>query len=614
MFILTGTIAALIISAVQIFFFCEKKSVGKCIHYTIRNIFSINLISLALLTYVFKYQHFLVTDSYKTASFVKFFFLALAVGIILLFISAVFNNQIAFEKEEPKKSGWTKFVKLLSAAFVALGSACFFGTIWAKSAFGDISADEMFITLFLPTEGTEAGVYIDGFEGPFFQTMLVTTVFCLLLYCNFKLVYKVNRRAVTIFNSLARRIICLVLSVACLAGGIVYGIEKLQLQQLYRSYCLDSGIIDDNYVDPKTAQMEFPQEKRNLIFISLESLETSYLSKELGGFIDENLMPELTELAYEGIVFSHTDSKFGGPIHAPGTTWSVASLVNMTTGLPMKTPTEPNHYGSADNFLPGAWALGDILQEQGYEQTFMLGSDANFGALNFFFESHGNYKIMDHRYAKANGLIPEDYKVWWGYEDDKLYEFAKDELTRLSETGKPFHFLLETADTHRPGGFLSEKAPTPYTDHYANTIAYSTSETVKFVRWVQQQPFYENTTIVMIGDHLSMDTDFFINYNFTDDYQRTQFNLILNPAPNVKDIPQSRMVNRLYSNFDMYPTILASIGVDIKGDMLGIGTDLFSGRKTLFEKYGIEEANKELEKKSDLYNTQILTVSEKSDK
>ena len=80
------------------------------------------------------------------------------------------------------------------------------------------------------------------------------------------------------------------------------------------------------------------------------------------------------------------------------------------------------------------------------------------------------------------------------------------------------------------------------------------------------------------------------------------------------DIPQSRMVNRLYSNFDMYPTILASIGVDIKGDMLGIGTDLFSGRKTLFEKYGIEEANKELEKKSDLYNTQILTVSEKSDK
>mgnify|MGYP006968291129 CR=1 FL=1 len=89
MFILTGTIAALIISAVQIFFFCEKKSVGKCIHYTIRNIFSINLISLALLTYVFKYQHFLVTDSYKTASFVKFFFLALAVGIILLFISAV---------------------------------------------------------------------------------------------------------------------------------------------------------------------------------------------------------------------------------------------------------------------------------------------------------------------------------------------------------------------------------------------------------------------------------------------------------------------------------------------------------------------------------------------
>ena len=71
MFILTGTIAAAIISAIEIFAFCRNRSAGKCIHTIIRNIFVINLISIGLLKYVFKYQHFLITDAYGTASFVR---------------------------------------------------------------------------------------------------------------------------------------------------------------------------------------------------------------------------------------------------------------------------------------------------------------------------------------------------------------------------------------------------------------------------------------------------------------------------------------------------------------------------------------------------------------
>ena len=44
----------------------------------------------------------------------------------------------------------------------------------------------------------------------------------------------------------------------------------------------------------------FPKEKRNLIHIYLESIETTYLSKELGGYMKTNLMPELTQLAGGG--------------------------------------------------------------------------------------------------------------------------------------------------------------------------------------------------------------------------------------------------------------------------------------------------------------------------
>ena len=155
-----------------------------------------------------------------------------------------------------------------------------------------------------------------------------------------------------------------------LSGGIAYSIEKLQLVQLYNAYFAPkSDIIDDNYVDPRNTEITFPEQKRNLIHIYLESMENSYLSEDLGGYMKENLMPELTELSYEGITFSNNPTKFGGPLQATGTQWSVASMVNMTTGLPMKVPAKPNAYGSKDNFLPGAYTLGDLLKYQGYEQT-----------------------------------------------------------------------------------------------------------------------------------------------------------------------------------------------------------------------------------------------------
>lgn len=604
MFILTGTIAAAIISAIEIFAFCRNRSAEKCIHTVIRNIFVINLISIGLLKYVFKYQHFLITDAYGTASFVKFFFLALIVGAVLLFISAFINRYFTFESETPKKKAGARFIKVFSVILFTLGALFYFGTVWGKGSYGDVSADQLLINLISPAGGAEDNVYIEGIEGPVFNIMLATSVFCLFVFSNFKIKYSLKQKTAIIFNDLVHRIISLVLALAVFVGGAVYGYQEFNLKQLYYAYFTDSDFIEINYADPRETKITFPEQKRNIIHIYLESMENSYLSKDLGGYMEMNLMPELTELSYEGVTFSDTSNRFGGPLTATGTQWSVASMVNMTTGLPMKVPAEPNAYGTADSFLPGAYTFGEILRDAGYEQTVMIGSDANFGGLTYFFTNHGEYKIMDYRYAIKNGLIPEDYKVWWGFEDDKLYEFAKDEITRLYETGKPFNFTMETADTHRPGGYLSENAPTPYDDHYANAIAYSSEQTVEFVKWIQQQPFYENTTVVLIGDHLSMDTDFF--EDFDSNYKRTQFNLILNAAPEVADTKSDRFVNRQYANFDMFPTILASMGVEIKGDRLGIGTNLFSDKDTIFEEYGTDKVNMELEKKSDFYNEKIL--------
>lgn len=604
MFIVAGCLAAVIIAVMNIFLFCEKKSFGNIFHILLKYLFTINLISLALLTTVFEYQHFLITDGYDMINYIKYFCLALVVGIVLTFISGFARNYITIEHDKKKYKKGATALKVISTIFFALGVTFYYATVWGKDSFGDVNADQLLINMLSPFGDGDSSVYYSFIEYALLYIMLWTSLFCIVTFYQFKIVYHDKKNSSVIFNDIAKRILCFILSLAVLAGGAYYGITEFHLKQLYNAYVAKNDLFDEVYVDPETANITFPEKKRNLIHIYLESMENSYLSKDLGGYDSTNYMPELTELSYEGFTFSDNKTKFGGPQQAAGTTWSVASMVNQTTGLPMKVPAAQNHYGTPGNFLPGAYTLGEILEKEGYEQTVMFGANASFGGLNYYYESHGNWKIMDYKYAIDNGMLPKDYKVWWGFEDDKLYEFAKEEITRLYETGKPFNFTMETADTHRPHGYLSENAATPYESQYANVIAYSTEQTVEFVRWIQQQPFYKNTTIILIGDHLSMDTAFFEGWD--EDYFRSQYNLVLNPAPNVADAPASRFVNRVWANYDMFPTILASIGAEIEGDRLGVGTNLFSSTPTVFETYGFDYVESDFEKKSDIYNNTIL--------
>lgn len=599
-------IVGIVAGVAEMLLFSDLKNKKAFALSLLRNIFVVNSIAFFVMKNVLKVINVFDISLHGPIYLLKYLLLASLIAVILLFITGVIRNSFVFEKiGENKKKHWG--VPIISTIFFALGIAAITGTFWGKEAFGDLSPDQILINLNSPTEGTDVGVYISLFEGPVLTTVFATAIFALLTFSSRKLKFRKNEKSYTILPLLAIRIISLILALSTLIGGCIFGINRFHLLDLYDAYMTKSTYIEDNFVDPETANLVFPETKRNLIHIYLESMENTYFSKDLGGAMDENLMPELAELTKEGYSFSHTSTGFGGPIPSTGATWSVASMVNMGTGLPMKVPVDGNSYGTPGNFLPGATALGDILHEQGYEQTVMFGSEAAFGGLDFYYESHGDFNILDYKAVKEKGWIPEDYKVFWGYEDDKLYSFAKDELTRLSNTGKPFHFVMETADTHAPQGYLSPKAPTPFNDQYSNAIHYSQAQAVEFVRWIQQQPFYENTTIVIIGDHLSMASEFFENIN---NYERTCYNLILNPAPEVTDVPQEYLVNRSWTLFDMFPTILTSIGVDYDGNRLGIGTDMFSGEKTLFEREGMANVNNSLTDKSLFYNNNILVDSD----
>ncbi len=430
-----------------------------------------------------------------------------------------------------------------------------------------------------------------------------------LLFCVNFVIPRKKKDDLVLTTKPLKRLTALALAVISVYFGYGRAAQDPMFTEFVKAYFVPSHFIAQNYTDAKTANVTFPEKKRNLIHIYLESMENSFLSKDLGGNMDENLLPYLTELAYEGTVFSDNDGYFGGALRATGADWSVASMVNQTSGLPQIAPGYKNYYGAEGKYFPGAYTLGDMLEKEGYEQTVMFGATARFAKLQHYYHSHGNWKVFDYDYAKAEGYIPEDYKVFWGFEDEKLFDFAKEEIIRMYETGKPFNFTMETADTHYPNGYMTDEDEQPFDNAYACALWNSDRRVVEFVNWIKEQPFYENTTVVLIGDHLSMAGDFFEYYGFDDSYTRTQFNLILNPDPSVlEELDTTKTTNRRWANWDYFPTIVASLGGKFEGNRLGIGTNLFSGAPTVFEEYGVDYVNEELTKCSPLFFRDILEV------
>lgn len=368
-----------------------------------------------------------------------------------------------------------------------------------------------------------------------------------------------------------------------------------------------SDLYETHYVDPKSTQLTFPKKKRNLIYIFVESLENTVMSRTNGGQADSPIAPELEKLALENTSFSHAASGLGGAQAANGTTFTVGGMAAQSAGVPLKETIfgqDHNSMGQLKEFLPGAHSLGDILKQHGYNQSFLMGSDAAFGGRDKLLSQHGDYNVLDLNWAHNNSKLPKEYKVWWGFEDKKLFEFAKTEATQLAQSDKPFNLQLLTADTHFTDGYLDETCTKKFANQYDNVHACSSKQIADFVAWVRKQPFADNTTIVISGDHLGMQTAYYDAKITTPNYQRSIYNVFINPAAK-----PGNTHNRQFSSFDMYPSTLAAMGVKIDGDRLALGTNLFSNQQTLVEQLGgINHLNTELSKRSAFYERRIFSL------
>ena len=307
----------------------------------------------------------------------------------------------------------------------------------------------------------------------------------------------------------------------------------------------------------------------------------------------------MTKLTKENISFSNTD-QIGGAKVVTGTGWTTGGMIASTAGVPLNFPIYHPFCTPKQAFMNGLVSLGDILEKDGYSNTLMIGSDAAFGGRKSYFDQHGHYDIQDIKRIKEEGWLDENYHVFWGYEDEKLFDFAKRKLSLLAKEDRPFNFEMLTVDTHHPYGYQEKKWKSPFAKGISNSIYHTDRLLEDFMTWLKKQPFYKDTLIVIQGDHTSMAAQY-IHSNFDQGFDRRVWNCFIHSQKN-----PVHSKKREFTTMDLFPTILSGMGYTLSKNGLALGRDLFSDEKTVLEKKGEKVLNLKIQKQSSFYKKKIL--------
>ena len=435
---------------------------------------------------------------------------------------------------------------------------------WADNYFGDVNFSEILFQLRSPLGATESSVMNAFFFKSLIPSIIISLIVFLLISLLFKYIKDDNKKVL--------KISVVIVIVLFSIFDVVHALNKFDFFNYVSDQTTKSTYIEDNYVDPSSVSIKFPEKKKNLIYIYVESYESSYFSKELGGVKCNNLLEPITPLTKNNVNFSNSNN-FGGARDTNETNWTTAAMVAQSMGLPLKLRLDNS------NMLEPYISLGDILHDNGYYNEFIMGSDASFGYRDLLLKGESYDYILDYNEMIELRYIPADYKEWWGVEDKKVFEVAKSELEKLSKKDN-FNLEIITSNTHVQDGYLDSSCPNNFNDKYSNTIYCTALEINEFIDWLKTTDYYDDTVIVISGDHITMQNNF-----FEEEDSRTIYNLFINTKSTFYN------TNREFSTMDMFPTTLSAMNVKIEGDRLGLGTDLFSGTETLIERDGYDKFN-----------------------
>lgn len=533
-----------------------------------KQIFGLLLIPASL--YFFVYQHPLLPLSNLMLVYIT---------SVLCFVVTIFICSLSSEPHVVSK------VKAKTPVFLAVASFILFifiyGIPWLIKAFPLENSEAILFTLSQNKSGTEGFVWNliwVNILRPVLSSFVPISIFFFILSAfvfyskktwflrifHFKIRIRSGENIwVTLKQLYAFLFICLLIIFCMSAPKLTTPLLDLCKVYFDSNMKQNSQLYLNDYIFPDSVSIAAPQKRKNLIYIMMESMEVNF----------EDYTPEINRIAKENISF-----KPGG-IDVAMTGWTMAAQVSKICGIPLNLPNGMENSDSIYSFLPNLKCLTDILAKNDYNQIYVQGSDGSFSSKRNFWRQHNVINFHDFVYYKEKNIISEKKEIYWGVTDKTLYGLIRKELDEVThDTTKPFALYAMTVDTHFPEGHLSEGCIVSeiYETQYPSILNCASSQIDSFLEWAKKQNWYENTVVVLVGDHTW--STFTELLRLPKDAPLYWINIFLNTRK------EPLNTNRYFSSFDMFPTVLEALNFEIDGHRLGLGTSLFSDEKTLLEK------------------------------
>ena len=371
-------------------------------------------------------------------------------------------------------------------------------------------------------------------------------------------------------------LVILLISVLYFSGYIYYETYRRTTSTLYET----------EYVDPSSLDVKFPEKKRNLLLIYMESFENNFRYSQ---HYEKNLIPNLSKLQEEGQYSLAHES-------LPGSDYSIAALVASQCSVPLRFSKDMDIWDTK-YFLPKAICFPEILKKNGYKNVFVKAADITFTKADVFAKSHGFDEALG-----VDEILPtlpnKDKKeyigTFGGVTDRVLFEFAKNKLEEFKEN-EPFMLSLFSLDTHTPVAKLDKSCKAVFGDLRDSFIC-ADKGVYEFIEWFKTSKYWENTTVVVVGDHVLPSRMFYKGRP-----KKGIFNLFLNVADGLKI-----RNDKIFSTYDLAPTILESLGAEIKPRAFALGRSMFSDEMSLIEKIGVSKLKIRLIQKSLVYDKLLV--------
>jgi phosphoglycerol transferase MdoB-like AlkP superfamily enzyme len=244
---------------------------------------------------------------------------------------------------------------------------------------------------------------------------------------------------------------------------------------------LSEALKPDEVEDPVAQLGPLKRRPRNVVLISVESLSAEFLGAYGNA---EGLTPNLDRLAGEGLLFTR--------FFATGTR-TVRGLEALSLGVP-PVPGQSIVRRPGNEHLA---TVGEFLEHQGYQISFIYGGYGYFDNMNAYFKGN-DYEIVDRSDFPSESIVFENA---WGVADEVLYANAIRVFDGAGRRGKPFFAHIMTTSNHRPFTYPPGRIDIASPGGREGGVKYTDYAIGRFIAEARTKPWFADTLFIITADH-----------------------------------------------------------------------------------------------------------------